>query len=231
VKPPIEMPTNGIAQQLFDLQRNDFAAPEASGRIGGVQAGLPLWIAEYTVGRVGAAKSDQLRAFMLSLRGATRRFLARDQSRPFPKAHIHGFAGMVRAGGSTPFTGDCTAWAETIDGDDDSQLQLSGLPAGLTLSVCDMVGFRWTTTDPSLAGLTWHAPVQVVVGGTANSSGVVTVTVEPPVPLGVPNSAIAYLNGPAAVMTLVTDRSKLEAIDRRLAVRGGAIVGIQDIRE
>jgi hypothetical protein len=56
------------------------------------------------------------------------------------------------------------------------------------------------------------------------------VTCEPPIPSAVPNTAVAHLDNPKCVMALVTDQSKLNGIDRSLGIRGGQIVGIQDIR-
>lgn len=229
MKSPIEMPTSGASLQSFEIQRVDFAAPEASGRIGGVQAGFPLWAGEWTIGRIGTDRSDDFRAFLSEIRGATRRFLARDLARPYPKAHISGFSGMTRAGGGS-FDGTATSWSESIDSNDDSNISLTNLPTGFTLSKGDYIGFRWTATESAIAGLTWHALVRVVVGDTTDVSGNLTVRCEPPVPSAVPGTATAYLDRPACVMALIIDQSKLDPIDRRLAVRGGTITGIQDIR-
>lgn len=229
MKAPLTMPTSGAALQQFEPERVDYGAPEASGRVGGVQAGFPLWMGVWTIGTIGAQKSDDWRSFLLQLRGATRRFLGRDIARPYPKAHINGFAGMMRAGGGS-FDGSATSWSEAIQADDDSEVTLNGLPVALELSVGDYIGFKWTATETGVAGLPWRALVRVVVGGTANGSGVLTVTTEPPVPSCVPGSAIAHLDNPACIMALIGDRSKLDAIDRRLAIRGGTITGIQDLR-
>ena len=225
----LEMPASGASLQEFELQRVDYGAPEAGGRIGGVQAGQPLWLGAWTVGRIGARKSDELRVFLTRLRGATRRFLGRDLARPYPLAHRDGFARMTKADG-TPFAGAAAAWSETIDGQDDSRVTLQGLPPGLILSGLDYVGFKWTATGAGVAGMEWRAKVRVVEGGMADATGAVTVTCEPPVPGCIPPGAIAHLDRPACVMALVGDQTRLQAIDRRLAVRGGTIVGIQDLR-
>lgn len=228
---PLEIPTSGVSQQQFELQRNDYLAPEASGRIGGVQAGFPLWQATWTIGRIGADKSDAFRAFLLRLRGTTRRFLGYDQGRPYPKAHIAGFTGMVRAGTATPFNGDATSWTETVGAISpfDVRVDLQGLPAGLTLSVGDYIGFRWAAASGAPLS-TWHAPVRIVEGGVANSSGAVQVYVEPGLPSVIPPTATAYLTRPACVFVLVPDKSELQAIDRRLAIRGGTITAVQELR-
>jgi hypothetical protein len=230
VKAPIDPPTSGAAQQQFELQRVDYGSPEAGGRVAGVQAGVPLWQLVWTLGNVGVTRSDAWRAFMSQIRGATRRFLGRDLGRPYPKAHLAGFAGMTRAGGGS-FDGSASSWSETITADGDSQVTLNGLPAStLTLSQGDYIDFRYNATETAVAGLPWHVPVRVVTGGTSNGSGVLTVTCEPPIPSAVPNTAVAHLDNPKCVMALVSDQSKLNGIDRSLGIRGGQIVGIQDIR-
>lgn len=230
MKAPLEPPVSGASLQQFELQRVDYSAPEAGGRIGGVQAGFPLWSAVWTIGVIGVARSDEWRAFLSALRGATRRFLGRDLARPYPKAYAtSGFAGMTRAGGGT-FDGSLTSWSETITADGDSQLTLGGLPAGFEFSPGDYVGFRWTATEDAVAGLTWHAPVRAVEAAVADEFGAVTITCEPPVPNVVPGGATAYLDKPAAVMVLISEKSGLDAVDRRLAVRGGTIAAVQELR-
>lgn len=229
MKAPIAMPTDFYAQVDFDIQRVDYTEAEASGRVGGVQAGFPLWLGNWTIDVVGQAESDAIRAFKDSARGATRRFLGRDLTRLYPKAHSGGFAGMVRAGGGA-FDGSATTWSEAITADEDSQVTLNGLPVGLTLGQGDYIGFSYVATEDGVAGLTWHALVRVVVGGAASGGGVLTVTSEPPVPSAVPGGATAYLNQPACVMALLTEQTKLQGVGRRLAIQGGQIAGIQDIR-
>lgn len=230
MKAPLTPPTAGAAQQQFELLRVDYGAAEASGRIGGVQAGEPLWQLVWTLGNVGRDRSDAWRAFVSQVRGAMRRFLGHDLARPYPKAYLStGFAGMTRAGGGA-FDGTATDWSETITADDDSEITLTGLPAGFVLDLGDYIGFEYEATEEPFAGLTWHAPVRVVVGGTADGTGEVTVTCEPPVPAVVPVDAVANLDHPKCVMALVTDQSKLNGIDRALGIRGGQIVGVQDLR-
>jgi hypothetical protein len=70
----------------------------------------------------------------------------------------------------------------------------------------------------------------VTSGGTADASGDVTVIVDPPVPDAVPSDAVFHLDNPGVTMTIVADQTSFEPIDRLYSVRGGQIVGIQDIR-
>jgi hypothetical protein len=174
MKAPITPPTSGAAQQQFDIERIDAMAPEAGQRIGGVQQGFPLWKLVWTLGNIGVDRTDAWQAFFDQIRGATRRFLAWDLRRPYPKAYAStGFAGMTRAGGGS-FDGTATSWSETITADGDSEVTLHGLPAGFVLGAGDYIGFAWTASETSVAGLPWHAPVRIVTGDVADGSGVAT---------------------------------------------------------
>lgn len=217
------MPDMYVALQSFELQRVDYTAPEASGRIGGVQAGFPLWSAVWTLGAMPQDNSDEWRAWLSGMRGATRRFIGRDIARPLPKAYMDtGFPGG--------FTGAASDWSETINADGDSELTLNGLPVGLVLGQGDYIDFRWTATETAIAGLPWRALVRVVTGDTADGSGNATVIVEPPVPTAVPDTAVAHLDEPGCIMTLITDQTNVEAIDRLYSIRGGQITAVQDLR-
>jgi hypothetical protein len=171
----LEMPASGAAMQEFEPQRVDYAAPESGGRLGGVQAGFPLWLAVWTWGTIGARRSDLL-------------------------------------------------------------------PAGLILSVGDYCDFRWTATSDDVAGMTWRDLVRVTADpdgisgdngfvAMADADGTVTVMVDPPVSGVTPDEAVAHLDRPACIMAIVTDKTKLSGIDRRLALKSGStIVGLQDLR-
>jgi hypothetical protein len=221
---PLEQPPASAAQQSFELQRVDFISPEAGGRVGAVSAGNPLWAATWQIGKIGALRSDEWRAFMLRLRGSQRTFLARDIARPFPLAYLGGFGGMSRAGGGA-FSGAAVSWSQAISTDGDAILTLSGLPASMAFAVGDYVGFRWGDGDGR------RTLARVVVPAVASTGGVAALTVEPPVPtLVVPAGAVAHLDRPACVMRLVPGQSDLGPIDRRLAVTGGKISAVQDLR-
>lgn len=221
MKAPIAMPTMHVAMQQFELQRQDFMAPEASGRIGGVQAGFPLWSMVNTLSRMNVQYSDEWRAWLSNMRGATRRLIAFPLDRPLPRQYMD--TGLP--GG---FSGPASGWSETINADGDSELTLA-IPTGIVLSQGDYIDFRYTATEDAIAGLPWRALVRVVEGGTA-ASGSVTVKVEPPVPDAVPGSAVAHLNNPGCTMVLILDQTSLEAVDRLYSIGGGQITAVQDIR-
>lgn len=223
MKDPVTMPDMYVREQHFELQRIDYAAPEASGRINGVQAGFPLWEAHWSFSRMPSAWSDTWRAWLSGLRGATRRFIGRDLARPLPRQYMEtGFPGG--------FDGECSDWSETINADGDSELTLQGLPVGIIMSPGDYVGFYYIATEDSVAGLPWRCLVRVTEGGVADAFGDVTVVVEPPVPPAVPDGATAYLADAGCIMALVLDETSLEPVDRLYAVLGGTVSAIQDIR-
>lgn len=223
MKAPGEMPDMYVGLQEFEPERIDYGAPEAGGRVTGVQAGFPLWRAVWTLGRMTLEYSDIWRAWLAGMRGATRRFIGRDIARQLPKAYLE--TGMP--GG---FDGECSDWSETINADDDAELTLSGLPVGFVLSLGDYVDFRWSATEDSIEGLPWRAIVRVTEGGTANGSGIATVIVEPPVPTAVPDSAVAHVSETGCVMTLILEDTALQAVDPLKAILGGQITAIQDLR-
>lgn len=226
MKAPVAMPTLYVASQQFEVQRIDYGAPEASGRIGGVQAGFPLWSGVWTLGRMPQDNSDEWTSWLAGLRGATRRFIGYDLARLYPKLYPDGF------GAFGAFTGAAASWSETINSDGDSllTLHLGAAAAGLVLSQRDYVDFRYTATESSVAGLAWRALVRVTQGATADGSGDVTVTVDPPVPSAVPGTAVAHLDQPGCIMALVASQTSLGAVDRLYSITGGQIAGVQDIR-
>lgn len=217
-----------MASQGFRIKRNDFTSPENSGRIGGVQSGWPRWIGQWSVGTTRRGVSDEIEAWIDSLRGAQKHFLGRDLRRPFPLAHIGGFRRMLTTGGA-PFAGSCAGWSQSIDGEGSALLTLEGLPSGLVLGPVDYVGFKWDADGSADGSWDRRALVRVLAGGVANAAGELTVTIEPSLPDWVPMSAVAHLDSPACLMKLTTD-TQIADVDRRLIVKGTKIVGVQVLR-
>lgn len=224
MKAPVEMPTMYVALQQFEPLRVDYGAPEASGRIGGVQAGFPLWQMVCSLSRMPIEYSDQWRAWLTGMRGATRRLIGRDLARQLPRAYVE--AGSLPGG----FDGEASDWSETINADGDSELTLEGLPVGLILSQGDYIDFRYTATEDAIAGLAWRHLARVVEGGTADGSGDVTVTIEPPMPTAVPGSATAHVSETGCVMALILEQTNIDAVDRLYSILGGQITAVQDLR-
>jgi hypothetical protein len=220
---PRDMPEIGPAQQSFEIDRVDLLSRDASGRAGGMAVGQPLWSAEWTLGaQFGDALSDEWRAWVASLEGASRPFIGRDIERPYPKLHAGGFGGMVRVGGGA-FDGSAS-WSFSLGFGGLPQLQLGGLPAGLTISVGDYVDFRWQTLGEARRSL-----VRSLERVSASGAGVAVFAVTPAVPTLTPVGAVAHLDRPGCLMRLVPQQTRLTAMDRRRAV-GGRIVALQDLR-
>lgn len=229
---PLDLPDapSGIAQVIFEPARIDYAAPEASGRQGGVQAGWPLWAAMFELEQSDPDSADLWRAFFARLRGRMRRFFAGDPTRPFPRLYSGGFAGMTKAGGGA-FGGAATAWSQAIDADGNALIGLTGLPANFALSIGDYIGWKWDAAGGAFGNYERRTMARVVVAANGSAGGVASVMVEPPLnTLLVPAGAIAHLDRPCCVMQIAPEDSELGPIGRGGALAGGSIAAIQDLR-
>jgi hypothetical protein len=222
---------SGIARVRFEIERVDYAAPEASGRQGGVQAGWPLWSARYELDRSDPDSADLWQAFFDRMRGRIRRFYAIDPKRRMPKLYRFGFAGLVRAGTATAFDGTATSWSQAIDANGNALMTVNGLPAGFQISVGDMIGLRWDAAGFGAGNMMRRTIARAVLATNATGAGQAQVTIEPPINTAlVPAGAIAHFNNPAAVMQLVPEDSGLGPIGPAGLLSGGSITAIQDLR-
>jgi hypothetical protein len=221
---PLAMPASGPARQVFEPMQVNYSSPAAGGRTYAVAAGPARWRGDWTLGTaLQGTLSDQWRAFVAALKGASREFLAHDFERPFPRIYPTGFGAMTRAGGGS-FDGSATSWSQSIAADGQCLLTLNGMPAALQLSAGDYVDFRWTTSGAARRSL-----VRLLEAATASGAGVISsVSVEPAIPSVTSGSAVAHLDNPACVMKLDIDQTEITAMDRR-RVAGGRIVGVQVI--
>jgi hypothetical protein len=229
---PLPMPAlpAGIARVQFEPERVDYAAPEASGRQGGVQAGWPLWTATFELDQVDGESADLWRAFVARLRGRQRLFLGVDPTRRFPRAAPRGFTGLVRAGGGA-FDGSALGWAQNIDADGNAAIGLTGLPANFPLAVGDFIGWKWDAAGSAAGSYDRRTMARVVVSAVASAGGGITATVEPPIDtLVVPPGAVAHLDHPACLMRQLPDRSSIGAIGAGGALSGATLVAAQDLR-
>lgn len=210
---PALQPYLGAKNQVFELDRVDYLAPEARGRIGGVSAGWPLWKSTVTFGILTSSQSDAWRAFYLGQRGAQRIWYGFEIARRLPRNYLQGLP--------NGWNGNCASWAQAIDGNGYAVVSLSGLPPGLVLAPGDYIGLRWGSFQRLL--------VRCLENATANSSGLLQVSVEPPIHFAVPGTAVAYLNNPTCLMKFIPQESNLGAVGRRGAIEAGTLVAIQDI--
>jgi hypothetical protein len=209
---PLAMPLAGPSVQSFEPQPVDYLNPEASGRLGGVQAGETLWVASWDLGTLSRAQSNEWRAFFAALRGQRMHFLGRDYERPRPLAGLPvGFDA-------------CAGWSQSFDSYGTALLTLTGLPGGQRFSAGDYVGFRWTTGGAGRRSL-----VRSLEPVTASGAGVATFAVEPPVPRVTPAWAVAHLYRPACLMKRDMAQSKAPTMaGRRLAITA-TLAGVQDL--
>lgn len=219
----------GIARVSLDIERVDFAAPEARGRGGGVQAGWPLWLGRWELDRVDPQSAEMWGAFIDRLRGRQRLFIGGDVARPFPAAYPLGFAGVDRASGGA-FPGWATGWSQTFDADGNALLALTGLPANMALGRRDYIGFRWGEASVPVVNLGRRALVRVVEPVIASGAGAVTVMVEPPIDTRiVPGGAVPYFDRPAALFRQITEQSSVGSTGSGLAQSPSTLVAAQEL--
>lgn len=217
---PREMPAGGIISQSFEPRRIDYGSPSVGGRFTSVTAGPPLWAMTMTLRDGDEDEVAEWRAFLASLRGSQRTFLAGDLTRPYPKAYIDGFAGLSRAGGGA-FDGAAASWATNPLRDAHT---FNGLPAAFALSYGDYGMWRWET-----GGVKRRALARVIEPVVGNAGGSVTVAMEPPLPTLVPASAVADFAKPQCVMRMLTDESRIGELDA-LHSAAGTLAAVQDLR-
>lgn len=187
---PREMLSGGwISELAFDLTSTEAFNRLSSGAVQATEVDEPVWSAKFTTRRLWPADRAALRAWISSLRGG-KRFYAQDLERRYPIAYGAAVLSMTRAGGGT-FNGIATLTSATA-----TTVSMSALPASYAFKAGDQLSFPWNS------GLALHRVLEDV---TANSSGVVTVTVDPPVrtsPAPSTGADIALVN-PRCIMTLV----------------------------
>lgn len=207
---PIWLPNNLASTMEFEIARVDYVSPETSGRLTGVQAGFPKWLATWNIGTISARTSDEMSAFLDRLRGSQRHLIGYEPGREVPRFHRDG----------TPFSHSAASWSQTIAADGTALLTLNGLLPGMVLSHRDYVGFLWDDWKRAL--------VRCVEQRTAAGNGSMTIAVEPAIPNLVPGSAVAVLNRPGCLMKLTSETLR-GTMGRRLALGGGKIVAAQDL--
>jgi hypothetical protein len=202
---PRTMPAGFANQQQFELDRYDWTPMEGA-RVGSLTGHWPLWRARWSIPPCKGVQRDTLRAWLTSLRGSQKLFFGYDQDRTAPLSG-HAF-------------GSVTAWGLNDAERTLLTLQCSG-GAGKVLSIGDYIGFLWVGGQ----GANNRALVRSLETATTDGGGFVTVTVEPAVPLVVPDAASAQLNGPVCLMRLTGETEFGEfGVDR---IMSGTVSAIQ----
>lgn len=215
---PSTMPAGGVDSMAMRLRRADYLSPEVSGRVGGVAGGWPLWEMRVTLSNTDSDETDVWAAWIDAQRGPLRLFLGRDLSRPYPRDYPTGFAGLTRYGGGSFAAGTATSWS--VNGSRDV-VTLNGLPPALSLRYRDGLAFQWTT-----GGQVRRSFHRFVEPGLASGVGVLTRSIEPPMPTLVPGGATATLANPDCLMRLIPGEAEMGETDV-LHTAGGRVAGIQ----
>lgn len=155
-----------FVRSQFTLRRNDVIAQTQGGGLQAMELGEPLWVLSAQTGPLRWSQRRELSAWNTSLRGASRRILAYDWIGSYPIAYGVSVLALARAaGGAFDGTAILNSYTSTT-------LTLSTLPAGYQALAGDRLSFPWNEV---------RAFHEVIEDAVANGSGVVTVTVEPPV--------------------------------------------------
>jgi hypothetical protein len=195
---PRAMPLIGVRTADFAIVRTVSSNRLASGKTQTREYASPIWRASVTYPPLGRARIGELQAWLDSLRGGSRLFLAHHPLRPFPIAYPRGPA-LVRAGGGA------FDWTGTVTAIDvaNAALGLASLPAGFKLAPGDMIGL----VEAGRYGL-FRAIEPVTAGG----GGTLTVTVEPrPIAGRFTTGAAVNFKRPACIM--IVDPSSTSAAE------------------
>lgn len=163
---PINLPAVKWLECNFDPQRPRATDRMEGRRTEGQTVGTPWWAATYKTGWLQEAEMGALDAFMMQAGDDGETFLGYDIFRPRPilmdaKVPLSG----TKAGGGT-FNGTATLNSIT----NSRTVVVGGLPAGFKLSAGDYIEFRMSALLRSL-----H---RIMAAATANSSGVVTLSIK-----------------------------------------------------
>jgi len=143
--------------------------------------GPELWLADVQTAKMTAADFREWRAWLKSLRGASRTFLMTDPDYAAPAAYPAG------SGWGSPTVAAFDQAARTID--------LQALTAGAVLAPGDRFHIVYATSSH-------YALFEITEGGTANGSGELTVSVEPDILDGIATSDSCVFLNPSCEMRM-----------------------------
>ena len=173
----------------FKLMRGDAVNRSYGGRVDAMELADPYWSMKATTIDLDGPTRAIWRAWNATLKGSTKRFYAFDPDSVYPNAYGAGVLNLTRHGGGS-FDGTCTLTGTTA-----GSLSLSNLPDNFVFSIGDNISIGMSGSQRSL-----HLITEAVTG---NSSGVATVSVEPPVRAGADNSAAVQLVKATCIMVMV----------------------------
>ena len=151
-------------RSTFSLPRGNAVNQLNTGVIQAMEVSEPLWRVAFESEPLAWAERRAWGAWERTLRGGAGAFLAHDWMGSYPIAYGGSAAALTKAtGGAWTGTGIITARTAFT-------LTMSGLPASYQAKAGDRLSYEWGL------GRAYHEVVEDVA---ANSSGVITVTVEP----------------------------------------------------
>lgn len=173
---PNPLPVNA---KSFDLAFVEDLSPVAPGFIQTIERAPPMWIAKYSTPPLTPARERTFQSFLDALYGSANTFLGFDPRHPRPFTYPTG----------TPW-GSPTVTSVTFGS---SQIVLGGLNVGAVLGGHDYLSFQ--------VGNEWRL-YRIIVGGTANGSGALTLSVVPKPRAITGNPAVRLVRACAAMKIL-----------------------------
>ncbi len=165
---PRDLPDIGIRASSFELGRTMSVNRQRGGTVEVVEQADALWSASFEFIPRNRRQEQQVRSWFNSMQGGLQDFVSFNPKHPYPALFPSGFTGVNRAAGGT-FDGSAV-----VDAISANSLTISTLPADFSLVEGDLVGL----VQSGEYGL--H---MIVEDATGNSSGIVSVTVEPAIRL------------------------------------------------
>lgn len=170
---PRDLPSLAIRAASFTPAYQQVTAPTRGGLVQVANIGVDLWTVRYETPSLDLAASNEWRAWLHSLRGGARTFRAIDPARRWARTYPTGYGAMAKATGGSFSTG--IANLASISNSRDV-IGINDLPADFKLEAGDLLSYQHGTSQ------ILH---EVTEGATGSSGGLVTVTVEPTVPVDV----------------------------------------------
>jgi hypothetical protein len=187
---PRAMPPVTLASAHLRLQRFQTVTTLYGGVTQVQERADPRWFLDMTTIPLTPTQAQRLAAWIDSLRGGLKTFLASHPVLCRPAAYYAGLPATRAAGGAFDGTASVSALTDTT-------ISLTGLPASLVLGAGDRIGL----TQAGRYGL-----FRVLQDVTGSGGGAVTVDVEPRVNASLfTTAAVARLDQPLVEMFLVPD--------------------------
>lgn len=191
----------GIARMVWELQRNDVMSGVQS-----LPATDPLWRLTIELTQMLEADSGALKALLLRLRGGVNQLEMHDHSRPAP-------VGTMR--GTMTLNADVSAAATTLE------ITAGVGQADETLNAGDWLGIGSGTTQQL---------VMVTADATANGSGVISVSVQPPLRNAFSAGQSVVWDAPKALFRRMSNQLGWDYRGKNPVTSGMALDLIEDVR-